>query len=185
MCALATPSPLRVALRPARPDDAALLHRWRGEESVRRHQPLAEATVGDLRADLARQRGANLYRQIGDRFQWVVLSEGEPVGWITLAVTSWEHGVAEVGYALTTRHQGRGIMVEALAQLLDELFVRTELERIEARCSTENVPSQRVLERLGFRREGLLRGYFALNGGRIDNFLYALLRDDPRPTRLG
>jgi len=181
MSALATPKPLRVALRPARPEDAVLLHRWRAEASVRRFQPLADATIGELRADLIRQRAADLRRQLGDRFQWIVLCEGEPAGWITLAITSWEHGVAEVGYALGSRYQGQGIMVPALAQLLDELFSRTALERVEARCSIENVASQSVLERLGFMREGLLRGYFELGGRRVDNYLYALLRRDARP----
>ena len=86
--------------------------------------------------------------------------------------------MAEVGYALTTDAQGRGIIVPALEQLLAELFGHTAIERIEARCSVENVASQRVLERIGFVREGLLRGYFELDGRRVDNFLYAVLRGD-------
>jgi RimJ/RimL family protein N-acetyltransferase len=69
-------------------------------------------------------------------------------------------------------------MSEALSQLLDDLFQNTLLERIEARCAVENIGSQRVLEKSGFEREGRLRGYFKLRGRRIDNFLYALLRED-------
>ena len=175
------PLAVRVALRPALPADAALLHRWRAEPAVRRHQPLQEASVADLRADLARQRPEDLYRGRGDRFQWLVLAESEPAGWITLAVTSWEHALAEVGYALTTPCHGRGLMAPALHLLLADLFLSTPIERLEARCAVDNVASQRVLEKVGFRREGLLRGYFALDGRRIDNFLYALLRDDHLP----
>src|SRR5206468_3774967 len=59
-----------------------------------------------------------------------------------------------------------------------DLFANTLVERVEARCAIENTGSQRVLEKNGFRREGLLRGYFKLRGRRVDNFLYALLRDD-------
>ena len=168
----------RVALRAAVPTDAPLLFRWRGEPAVRRHQPLAEATLADLRGDLLRQRVEELYDGRGDRFQWIVLVEGEPAGWITLAIASWEHGIAEVGYALSTGYQGRGLMKTGLSQLLDELFGRTPLERIEARCAVENVASQRVLEQVGFLREGCLRGYFELDGRRIDNYLYAILRRD-------
>jgi ribosomal-protein-alanine N-acetyltransferase len=170
--------PLAVTLRPARPADAALLHAWRAEPTVRRHQPLSDASVADLRTDLARQRPEELYRGQGERFQWIVVVAGEPAGWITLAVASWEHGIAEVGYALGTPFQGRGVMTAALTQLFAELFGHTALERIEARCSIDNFASQAVLDKLGFTREGLLRGYFELDGRRVDNHLFALLRTD-------
>ncbi len=179
---LPPPLALRVALRPALPADALLLHRWRSEPSVRRHQPLQEASVADLRADLARQRPEDLYRGRGERFQWIVLAESAPAGWITLAVTSWEHALGEIGYALTTPYQGRGLMAPALHLLLADLFLATPLERLEARCAVANVASRRVLEKVGFRREGLLRGYFALDGRRVDNYLYALLRADHLPA---
>jgi RimJ/RimL family protein N-acetyltransferase len=69
-------------------------------------------------------------------------------------------------------------MAPALDQLLAELFGQTAIERLEARCSVDNLASQRVLEKVGFVREGLLRGYFELQGRRVDNFLYALLRSE-------
>ncbi len=178
---------VRTSLRPTYPADAPLLLRWRSEASVRRHQPLTEASLGQLRAELALNRIEDLYRGRGDKFQWIVLADAEPAGWITLVVTNWEHGLAELGYALTTPYQRRGLMVQGLNLLLADLFFRTELERIEARCSVENVGSQKVLAKLGFRREGRLRGYFVLEGRRIDNYLYAILRDDfvpPPPASL-
>ncbi len=178
MAVLEAPLPLRVAVRPAYAADAPLLRRWRAEASVRQHQPLSDASVADLRSDLARQQHSDLYRGRGERFQWIVLVEGEAAGWITLAVASWEHGIGEIGYALTTMQQGRGVMPVALTQLIAELFGRTPLERLEARCAVDNVASQRVLDRVGFCREGLLRGYFRFDSQRIDNWLYAILRTD-------
>ena len=62
--------------------------------------------------------------------------------------------------------------------LLDDLFHRTSLERVEARCAVDNEASQRVLEKVGFAREGLLRSYFRLHGKRVDNHLYAMLKTD-------
>jgi RimJ/RimL family protein N-acetyltransferase len=120
----------------------------------------------------------NLYRGHGDKFQWIVEADREPVGWVTLVISNWEHGLAEVGYALTTDRQGRGVMVQALTVLLDDLFHRTGLERVEARCAVDNEASRRVLEKVGFAREGLLRSYFRLHGKRVDNYLYAMLKDD-------
>jgi ribosomal-protein-alanine N-acetyltransferase len=173
----------QVALRPAAPRDADLLRQWRSEASVRRFQPLNELPTAQLRADVASQRLADLYRGRGEKFQWIVQVDGQPAGWITLVVSNWEHGLAEVGYALSTLYQNRGVMSEALALLLEDLFHNTLLERIEARCAVENVGSQRVLEKTGFEREGRLRAYFKLRGRRMDNFLYALLRDEYLATR--
>jgi len=166
-----------VRLRPAVPRDAELLRRWRGEPEVRRFQPLAELSVGQLRSDIAGHRLPDLYRGRGEKFQWIVEVD-RPAGWITLVVSNWEHGLAEVGYALTTAYQGRGVMTAALAELLRDVFTRTTIERLEARCAISNEASAKVLEKLGFVREGRLRRYFRLGGERVDNYLYALLRSD-------
>jgi len=170
--------PLSITLRPAAPRDADLLRQWRAEPSVRRFQPLNELPTAQLRADVASQRIADLYRGRGEKFQWIVQVDGHPAGWITLVVSNWEHGLAEVGYALSTAYQGRGIMTDSLQVLLDDLFHNTLLERIEARCAVENYGSQRVLEKNGFLREGRLKGYFKLRGRRVDNYVYGLLRED-------
>lgn len=177
--------PQEVTLRPAVPRDAELLRQWRAEPSVRRYQPLNELPTAQLRADVASQRMPDLYRGRGEKFQWIVQVDGDPAGWITLVVSNWEHGLAEVGYALTTVYQGQGVMTEALQVLLDDLFLNTLLERVEARCAVENLGSQRVLEKNGFQREGHLKGYFKLRGRRVDNYLFGLLRDDYLARRRG
>jgi RimJ/RimL family protein N-acetyltransferase len=168
----------RCTVRPARPGDATSLAAWRLEPSIRAHQPLPIIGEERLRFDLQRQLGYDITRGRGEKFQWIVEVDGRPAGWITLAIINWEHGLAEVGYALTPEFQGRGLMSHALGQLLDMLFRRTELERIEARCASRNTASRRVLEQTGFRREGTLRKYFSLDGERLDNELYAILRED-------
>lgn len=171
-----------VTLRPAQPADAVYLCSWRDEPSVRQFQPLGTASLSQLRAELGRQAMTDLFRGQGDKFQWIIRFENQPVGWLTLVITNWDHGLAEIGYALSTPYQGLGLMPQALTLLLAELFLRSKLDRIEARCAIDNVRSQRVLERLGFHREGRLREYFVLRGNRVDNYLYAILRRDFLPT---
>jgi RimJ/RimL family protein N-acetyltransferase len=168
----------QVAVRFARAADAQLLQRWRAEPAVRRHQPLGETTLEQVRAELAAQRPAQLRQGTGVKFQWIVMAGEDAAGWITLVVHNWEHALAEIGYALSTAFQRRGLMTVALRQLLDEIFLSTRLMRIEARCAVDNRASKRVLERCGFQLEGHLRAYFVLDGKRVDNLLFALLRDD-------
>ena len=170
--------PALVALRPAHGGDATLLKRWRAEPSVRRHQPLGTVSVGQLGAELAAQRIDDLHRGRGEKFQWIICRDEEPAGWITLVVTNWDHGLAEAGYALSSRFQRQGLMPRALELLLAEVFLNTAIERLEARCATDNEASRKVLENVGFLREGYLRGYFVLGGKRVDNYLFAILRDD-------
>ena len=172
----------QVTLRPATPEDARLLEQWRGEPTIRRFQPIGTASTSQLRTELERQKILDIYRGHGDKFQWIICCGDQPAGWITLVVTNWDHGLAEIGYALSTDYQRRGLMPHALTLLLADLFLQTKLERIEARCARDNNASQKVLERIGFTQEGLLRGYFVLGGERVDNYLFAILRDDFLPA---
>ncbi len=167
-----------VTIRPVRPADAALLDLWRLEPSVREHQPLSDTSAAQLLADLRSQRNDDLYASHGQKFQWLVLEDLQPAGWIALIVIDWGHGLAEIGYALSTEFQRRGLMAAALQVLLADLFERTTIRRVEARCAVSNRASQRVLDAVGFQREGLLRGYFVLRGQEVDNYLYAILRED-------
>ncbi|MFQ5524762.1 MAG: GNAT family N-acetyltransferase [Thermoanaerobaculia bacterium] len=167
-----------VTIRPIRPSDAPLLDRWRLEPSVREHQPLSDSSTAQLLADLHRQRHEDLYASRGEKFQWVIQHDLRPAGWITLVIINWSHGLAEIGYALSTEFQRKGLMGQALRTLLSDLFSRTAVRRVEARCAVDNQPSQQVLERVGFEREGFLRGYFVLRGKPVDNYLYAILKSD-------
>ena len=167
-----------VTLRPTREGDAELLNLWRREPSVGRYQPLGTITVQRLKTELAGQDHSELYRSRGEKFQWIIESGGQPAGWITLVATNWDHGLAEIGYALSTPFQRRGITPPALRHLLNDLFLNTSIERIEARCAVDNVGSRKVLEAIGFEREGLLRSYFVLRDNRVDNYLYAMVRED-------
>lgn len=81
----------------------------------------------------------------------------------------------EVWYLLRPEHWGRGIVTEAVRSLVDHGFGVLALHRIWASCLPENPASARVLEKLGFRREGLLRQNLRIHGQWRDSILYAVL----------
>jgi [ribosomal protein S5]-alanine N-acetyltransferase len=74
--------------------------------------------------------------------------------------------------------RGKGLGTKAVALLVRHLFEEDEFERIEARAALDNGPMCRVLEKLGFVREGILRNYMARGEERADYALYALLRTE-------
>jgi len=91
---------------------------------------------------------------------------------------------ASIGYWMGERFAGRGLMVEALGLVIDHCFDTLRLHRLEAACIPSNNRSVRVLEKAGFRREGLLHSYLKINGAWQDHYLYALIADQ-RATRPG
>lgn len=87
-------------------------------------------------------------------------------------------GTVEIGYWLVPRARGRGLGSRAVMLLSHWAVADAALERVEALVVAENVASQRVLEKAGFRREGCLRSYLVLDGRRTDALIYSLLPDD-------
>jgi RimJ/RimL family protein N-acetyltransferase len=99
---------------------------------------------------------------------------GEVFGGGVLHDLNWKLGQAEIGYWLFPHAQGRGIATRTARFLADHGF-SLGLERIEARVFVGNDASERVLERAGFRREGLLRSLPRTWGGRADMSVWSLL----------
>ena len=82
---------------------------------------------------------------------------------------------AMLGYALDEAHVGQGLMTEAIVAGLGEMFSpRVNLHRVQAAYRPENLRSARVLERLGFRREGLAPDYLFIDGAWRDHVVTSL-----------
>ena len=114
----------------------------------------------------------------GTLFQWgVALAAGGPaIGTCTLVWPHRESGRAELGFALGRAHWGRGYMGEALEALLDYAFGPMGLRRLEADVDPRNAASLRLVERLGFKREGYLRERWATAEEVQDTVFWGLLK---------
>jgi RimJ/RimL family protein N-acetyltransferase len=86
----------------------------------------------------------------------------------------WERGQCEIGYWLFEHARGKGIATQT-ARFLAGYGFSLGLERIEARVFVGNVASERVLERAGFTREGVVRSMPVRRGGRADMTVFSLL----------
>ena len=103
----------------------------------------------------------------------------EVVGGVT--VSHIRRGVAQcasLGYWLGEDHTRKGYMTEALRAVIPFAFSQLKLHRVEAACLPENRPSRRLLETIGFREEGLARGYLKIDGRWQDHILYGLLENE-------
>lgn len=91
---------------------------------------------------------------------------------------------ASLGYWVGAQHARQGLMTAAVTALAPFVFDQLGLHRLEAACLPSNAASIRLLEKVGFTREGFARRYLRINGIWQDHLLYAMLSDDPRrPVR--
>ena len=137
------------------------------------------ANMAPLSADELRAQVTELPTMLeqGWMIPIVIVADGEIQGGGNLHHFDWELGQAEIGYWLFPQTRGRGTATQA-ARFLAEYGFSLGFERIEARVFTGNTASERVLERAGFTREGVLRSLPRRRGGRADMTLYSLLRGE-------
>jgi ribosomal-protein-alanine N-acetyltransferase len=154
-------------------------------ETSRRHlEPFEPAWAPDELSRPAFRRRLRRYRsdrRWGSGAAYLVErpADGTLLGGVTL--TNIRRGVtqsASVGYWIGLPYIRQGYASDALAGMLRHAFEDLELNRVEAACMPSNHASLAVLERAGFRREGLARRYLRINGVFEDHLLLARLRDD-------
>ena len=177
-----------VEVRPLRARDAgawaevrtrteAWLRPWEGRAPSQprlgwrdRHTPAVFATM--LRQQRREARAGRMLPfavVVGDRF----------AGQLTVSsVVRGAFDAAAVGYWVDERVAGRGVLPTALALVADHCFGPVGLHRLEANVRPENTASRRVVEKLGFREEGLHRRYLFIDEDWRDHVAYALLRED-------
>jgi len=111
-------------------------------------------------------------------FSWAVADRwtGTLIGSCALLRTDWPNGRAEIGFVLRRSHWGKGLAAEAVGRMLEFAFDELNLRRFEADVDPRNTRCRRLLERFGFREEGLLRERWNVGGDVQDTVFYGLLR---------
>jgi ribosomal-protein-alanine N-acetyltransferase len=116
-------------------------------------------------------------------YAFFVFRQGDATLLGGLSIANIRRGVAQaasIGYWIGAPHVRRGYMTDGVKAGVPFAFGTLGLHRLEAACLPHNVPSTRVLERAGFKREGMARRYLKINGTWQDHDLFALLQDDAR-----
>jgi ribosomal-protein-serine acetyltransferase len=131
----------------------------------------ATRTADDQRAQLVAARHSY---GAGRRYPFVIEFEGAVAGTLDLFVAPGRDHVAEVGFVLGRRFEGRGIVTRSVTALAAEAFDRLGLRRLEIRAAPDNTRSCAVARRLGFREEGVTLGSAFVNGRDLDEVLFAL-----------
>lgn len=166
----------RLTLRRLDPADLADAATFFGDPAVGRQTTwfalVARYGVAGLFEYVERRRAA------GEMAVWGIMPKGggHLIGFCGLVEIAPDDRRAEIGYALARAEWGRGYASEAARAVLGCAFAVLDFNRVEAYCVPENVASIRVLEKVGMRREGVLREYVTIGGQLRDRAVYALLR---------
>ncbi len=110
------------------------------------------------------------------------VSDGAFIGWCSLTRWNPDFRSASMGYCFDEATWGHGYATEAARALLQWAFDTLDLNRVQAETDTRNLASARVLEKIGFKREGTLREDCIVNGEMSDSWVYGLLRREWQPS---
>ena len=173
-----------VSLRPVRVRDARTwrdmrvrnapwLRPW---EPTNPETPLYRSSIGPY---VSMVRTMRREARQGQALPWVVTVSDRFAGQLTVGSIVWGSSrSAQVGYWIDEAYAGHGVIPTALAMAIDHCFGVVGLHRIEASIRPENHASRRVVEKLGFREEGLRQRQLHINGAWRDHLCYALTAEE-------
>lgn len=164
-----------IRVRDARPlekelrENRSWLRRW--EATVPGGAP-----IGDVRASI---RGLLANAKAGHGLPFVMEYQGEIAGQLNVSSIHWgSMASATIGYWVGEEFAGKGVTPTSVALATDYCFFDLGLHRMEICIRPENAPSLRVVEKLGFRFEGLRRRFIHIDGDWRDHFCFALTSEE-------
>ncbi len=165
-----------LTLRPIKDTDTAALFKLFSNDEVTRYMDIASFNNIIEATQIITHFREQQQTDQGFRVAITLTERDELIG--TCGFHNWKkpHYKAEIGYDLMPEYWGHGIMTEAVGALIAFGFREMELNRIEAFVDPVNSASAKLLLRLGFRHEGLLRDAFFEKGSFVDADIYSVLK---------
>ncbi|KAK9291774.1 hypothetical protein L1049_019724 [Liquidambar formosana] len=164
-----------VTLRPFKLTDIDDFMLWAGDDQVTRSLRWKTFT--------SKEEALTFIKDVCITHPWrrSICIDDRSIGFISIFQGSGDDRCrADIGYGIAVKHWGQGVTTKAVKMALSEVFKDfPELVRLQAYVDVENKASQRVLEKAGFSREGLLRKYSYLKGQIKDLIVYSFLSTDP------
>ena len=167
-----------IELRPADPNYAETIFSWRQQPSTVKHNPLMKLSLEEVRSDLENTSVDLSSLKAGQDYRWFAFLNDSLIGNFSLKNVNLMMMYAEIGYGVGEEYQGQGLGKVIVKLLLTKVFAETELRKLIAYVHDKNIPSCRLLESLGFQKEGFLRDHYIINGKPENEILYGLLKSD-------
>ena len=171
----------RLLLRPVIESDAPSIQAYHSLEEVAKYQFWEPRSEEAVRGEVKKWTTHSQIDGEGDLQLAVILKKsGELIGDVFFKITDAAARQGTVGYTFNPAFQGKGYATEAAKVMLKLGFETFDLHRMFARCDARNVPSWRLMERLGMRREAHFKEHALFKGGWDEEFYYAILQREWR-----
>ena len=138
--------------------------------SIEDTKEIIRAAIEDQQEKTRKQFGWGIFLKATENF----------IGEAGIGLSANRFKIGEVHYCLVPDYWGKGYATEVAKSIIGFGFENLGLHRIQAGVATENIRSARVLEKAGMIREGRRRKILPIRGEWKDNYLYAIIEDDPR-----
>ncbi|SDM54095.1 ribosomal-protein-alanine N-acetyltransferase [Fictibacillus solisalsi] len=119
-------------------------------------------------------------------FRWGIICKEDDILIGSCGYNSWETvrgSRGEIAYDLGRKYWRQGYMTETLKKMIEFGFYTMDLYRLEAFTNVDAIPSMNLLEKAGFRQDGILRGYASFHGQFCDQRVYSLIKPDWEKTK--
>lgn len=169
---------MKIRLLPSNPDYAELFYQWRNESNTVKYNLVMNLSLEEVRSSLVKAPASLNPLVEGITYRWFVERQGKIVATVSLAGVNLMMGYGEIGYTVGEIHQGCGIASMALKLWTTTLFEMTPLRKLTASVAENNKASLRVLEKAGFKKEGILRDHYLIHGIPVSQIVFGILRSE-------
>lgn len=162
-------------MRVVEKEDLPLITEWKNSlDYISEYNPLRQRSKAEEESK---------YDKLGpdEKGFFIEKKDGNKVGFIEHTAV---RGYFEIGYALIPSERGKGYCTEAVQIMVDYLFLSKSIVRIQAGTHVENRASQKILERIGFKREGTERKGMFVMGKWTDLYIYSILREEWKEPKI-
>ena len=167
----------RLTLRPFRADDAEeMFENWANDPEVTRY--MTWTPHGDV--SLTKELCAQWERAAASSFQWAIVYGETLIGSISVIDVDEVQERGTIGYCIGKKWWGKGLMTEAVREVVRFMFEEVGLCRISGSHAAPNIGSGRVMAKSGLRYEGTRRGHWKLpsTGERVDIVMRGMIKED-------
>ncbi|MCY8302903.1 GNAT family N-acetyltransferase [Bacillus spizizenii] len=162
----------RLLIREFEFKDWQAVYEYTSDINVMKYIPEGVFSKEDAKEFVNKNRGDN-----AEKFPVVLRDENFLIGHIVFYKYFGEH-TYEIGWVFNPKYQNRGYASEAARAILEYGFREMNLQRIIATCQPENIPSYRVMEKIGMRREGFFKKCIPKSNEWWDEYYYAILEEE-------
>jgi [ribosomal protein S5]-alanine N-acetyltransferase len=165
-----------VVLVPYHRDFLELVYSWREDPEVQKYNPLEALSLESLHAKCSTSHSDFADFDNAELFFWLLKAEEKIVGNISVRNINRRMLTAEIGYGIAAEARGNGYATEAVRMVTQKAFTDSPLRKLIAYVHQNNLASRRVLKKVGYKPEGVLREHYIVNGIPMNEIIYGILR---------